>query len=64
MTCSTEQLHDLDSLYARSRAAVARALSEQDAALGLTWSQSWTNDAPIDSSPAAAALKRAGDGES
>jgi hypothetical protein len=64
MTCSTEQLHDLDSLYARSRAAVARALSEQDAALGLTWSQSWTNDTPIDSSPAAAALKRAGDGES
>lgn len=45
-SCERTQLTDLDHLYTSAQAAVAAALEEQDARLGLAWAPIWQSTCP------------------
>jgi len=45
-TCSEDQLDQLRDLYDTAREAATRALATQDAALGLSWADSWASECP------------------
>lgn len=58
LSCSPDQLRELDRLYASARSAVLEALTDQDRIRGLDWAGAWSADVPAAGSAAAAILRR------